>query len=342
MEFLGYELTGHMIAASSPATESIENIRGCAENGAAAVILKSASSTRLGDENTRRCHFDEAGFWAESGFDREIMPLQIAAEMVQQARRETAVPIIASVTELTLAPELWIRSCDMLSSAGASALQLDFFYLPNLLLENDFNDRFTNLLLALRSRYRIPIMPKLNIGLPVELATALLKKAGITYVSLLDSIRSPTPDGADLTGKSLSLFGSFMFPITRQYTSVMSNAGFRVCAGGGVTNARQAAELIRLGADTVQFATEVLLNGFTRFREIEREITKQLPVRGNIPELCKRKAIRINSTCTSCGKCQKQTFCTVAKDLSNSFVRCEGCGFCASLCESGAIQMGEV
>ena len=74
MDFLGYELTGHLIAASSPATESLSNIKACMDNGAAAVILKSASSTRLHDGKTRRCHIDEYGFWAESGFDREIMP----------------------------------------------------------------------------------------------------------------------------------------------------------------------------------------------------------------------------------------------------------------------------
>jgi len=337
--FLGSELKGKVIAASCPATESLENIRACAENGAAAVILKSASGTRLGDNKTRRCHIDETGFWAESGFDREIMPLETALTLTAAAIDAINIPVIPSVTEMTLEPEKWIDSCVALEDAGANALQLDFFYLPNLLSDSNFTEKFIRLLRELKLHCRIPLMPKLNIGLPAEFAVYLLKEAKIEYVSLLDSIRSPAPHGAYLSGESLSVFGTFMLPITRQYTHILSSAGFLVCAGGGVTNAEHAADLIRLGAKTVQIATEVLLNGFARFDEINRGLHFFLSPPKRRPEIRSRKAEFNANKCTGCGKCTVQTFCSAAKTINKNNETCEGCGLCAQLCPSQAIQI---
>jgi dihydroorotate dehydrogenase len=339
MNFLGHKLKGRLIAASCPATENFASIKACADGGAAAVILKSASSTRLGDNKTRRCHFDKTGFWAASGFDREIMPISESAALTQAATRELDIPVIASVTEMTLEPSKWLESCTTLEKAGAGAMQLDFFYLPNLLAEHDFSTKFIKLLKEIKLNCNVHVMPKLNIELPAKFAAHLLKEAGIEYVSLLDSIRSPSPDAAHLGNETPSVFGGFMLPLTRQYTQVLSSAGFSVCAGGGITNGEQAADVIRLGAQTVQLATEVLLNGYARFGEIEREIPTY-SVSHNPPlNTLSRKAELDSSRCTGCGKCAVQAFCTIASRLSDNNADCEGCGFCGQICPGGAIQL---
>ena len=338
-EFCGIEVEGRVVAASCPATESLANIIACAEHGASAVILKSASGARLGDKGTRRCHLDGTGFWAESGFDREIMPLAQAAALMREATAAVRVPVAASVTEMTLAPGPWLASCAALEKAGADVLQLDFFYLPNLLSDRGFADRFIRLLREIRSGCRVPVMPKLNIGLPADYAAYLLGEAGVGYVSLLDSIRSPSPAGAYLTGESLSMFGSYMLPVTRQYTQTLSKAGLSVCAGGGVTGAEQAAELIRLGAETVQIATEALLHGFARFGEIDDEIPARLAAQKPQPAVRPRKAVFDAERCTGCGRCRTQTFCAIAGSLAEGNHACEGCGFCAQICPGGAIAM---
>lgn len=339
MNFLGYELKGSVIAASCPATENLENIISCVDNGASAVILKSASSTRMNDGKTRICHIDTTGFWAESGFDREILPIEKAVELTSAAANSVSIPIISSVIELTLEVAPWITSCNKLEKAGADALQLDFFYLPNLLSDKDFSNKFIRLLKEVQTLCQIPIMPKLNIGLPAEFAVNLLKEANIKYVSLLDSIRSPAPNGAYLSGESLSVFNSFQLPITRQYTKILSDAGLSVCAGGGVTNAEQAADLLFLGAKTVQIATEILLNGFSRIGEIDRDIPAYLRSFKPQIDIQQREAVFNADKCTGCGKCTTQTFCPVAKNRLESNYYCEGCGLCAYLCESGAIQV---
>jgi dihydroorotate dehydrogenase len=338
MRFLNHELKGRVIAASCPATENIDNIVRCAENGASAVILKSASSTRLGDTGTRRCYIDSTGFWTESSFDREIMPLNEAANLVKAANVSTDVLVISSVTEMTLEIDKWLNSCFILEQAGAGALQLDFFYLPNLLMEVDFASKFVRLIREICSNTSIPIMPKLNIGIPVEYSAHLLTQADVEYVSLLDSIRSPAPvDALNLSGKGLSVFGTYMLPITRRYTDILSKTGLKVCAGGGITNGKAAADLIHLGASTVQIATEVLLNGFNRFSEIEAEMQLHLqtPVSS---QGFKPFNVTLNvAKCNNCDKCRIQTFCATARKLDITNDGCEGCGLCLKLCPSEAI-----
>ena len=341
MKFLGYELTGHLVAASSPATESLSNVKACAANGAAAIILKSASSTRLHDEKTRRCYIDEHGFWAESGFDREIMPLEQALLLTKQSVEQCNIPIIPSVTELTLEPDKWLEDCQTLEKAGASAIQLDFFYFHNLLCDNSFNSKFISLLKEIKRNTMIPIMPKISISIPAELASYLLVSAGIEYVSLLDSIHVPKPYNSYLLGESLSLFGSFMFQITRQYTYVFAKTDIKICAGGGVTSATHVQDLILLGASVVQIATEVLLKGFSRFNQIEKDFATMAPEDMRITSIRKRKAFFYPENCINCGKCREQCFCSVVHELEETNEKCEGCGLCANICKSGAIKMIE-
>ena len=161
MEFLGYEIKGRMIAASCPATETLENILECERNGASAAILKSASSVRLSDSGKRRCFLDNKNglFWCESGFDREIMTIEKAVMLAESAvKRRKKILIIPSITEMSLNVDKWIEDCEAFEKAGADALQLDFFYFPNLMAEDNFNERFISLLKTLLEKCRIPVM----------------------------------------------------------------------------------------------------------------------------------------------------------------------------------------
>lgn len=341
MDFLGYNVNGRMVAASSPATESLENIIECEENGVVAAILKSASNVRLNDGGKRRCLLDKENslFWCESGFDREIMEIPKAYELAKEAVRKTNLLIIPSITEMSLEPDIWLEDCRKMEEAGVHGIQLDFFYFPELMIEDNFNERFVTLLKTLIAKCSVPIIPKLSKNFPEIYISKLLKKAGVKYVSLLDSIRSPKPNTSDLTGESLSVFGNWMFNLTRQYTYILSNEGFQVCAGGGVVSEKEASELIRLGANTIQLATEVLLNGYKRFSEIESKIC----INPSITEsFSSERIITFNaSKCVGCNKCIKQSFCNVVK----SFIKtgddslCEGCGLCSQLCEYEALRI---
>jgi dihydropyrimidine dehydrogenase (NAD+) subunit PreA len=406
--FLGYKISSHLVAASCPSTETTEGVLDCIANGAAAVILKTAGGylrsrqrNRDTDESRdvpaapslaeteegygeRRCFINSQGFWAKSSFRREIMPINKGIELVREVKAATQAPVIASITECSLDIESWLQDCTAVETAGASAIQLDLFYMENILARDDFTIQFISLLREIICHCRIPIMPKLNIALPAEYAAYLFQRAGVHYVSLLDSIRSPAPLRFDekgspcrdraMLGPGLSVFGSFMFPLTRFYTDALRRAGFEVCAGGGIQTAADILDLLLLGAGTVQMATEILLHGYRRFGELEKELNEALAAIGIEDSAALQKMGENISRppdpnplhagfadmhsigkkewhlyydpqqCSRCGVCTGQSFCRRIRRAGNtvSAEGCEGCGFCVSLCPTGAIALAGV
>jgi dihydroorotate dehydrogenase/Pyruvate/2-oxoacid:ferredoxin oxidoreductase delta subunit len=384
-KFTGYQTDGVIVAASSPATESAEKILECQKNGAAAIILKTASKTRMASlcAVPRRCFVRDGLFWAKSSFNREILTLDQSEALVRSCKTSgVTIPVAASVTELSLKTADWLDDCKRMEAAGADAVQLNFFYVENMFSKSGFENRFVKLLCTIRENTRIPVMPKLNIALPAEYAAHLLKQGGIKYVSLLDSIKTPSPVFIDwqedvsgqrpnisfegsLNGGGLSVFGSFMLPITAQYTNTLVKAGFEVCAGGGVTNGGSAANLLFLGASSVQVATDVLLNGYRRFADLNKEIdlidshAVSAHFQGRCGDLrlfhelgdkirnykdTKHHAELYADRCDSfpcLQQCANQTFCSFIcmKENKPSFSGCEGCGLCAILCSMNSIRI---
>ncbi|MDR0719313.1 MAG: hypothetical protein LBF78_06720 [Treponema sp.] len=396
--FLGYEVSSQLVAASCPATESAEGALDCVANGAAAVILKTVSGysqnrqagydmndTRnnmpaIESKETpgeRRCFINSRGFWARSSFRREIMPVNKGTELVREVKAAARVPVIASVAECGLDTESWLQDCNEVEIAGASAIQLDLFYMENLLALDGFAVQFISLLKEIICHCHVPVMPKLNISLPAEYAVYLFREAGVRYVSLLDSLRSPAPLRFDkkgipyrdqaMLGPGLSVFGGFMFPLTRFYADTLRRTGFEVCAGGGIQTAADILDLLLLGAGTVQIASEVLLHGYRRFGELDGELNEILAKIGiedaaSLREMGKNisrpadplyagiggiNSMRKNpwrlchdpQKCSRCGACTGQSFCRRVRRIGNTLSAegCEGCEFCVSLCPGGAL-----
>ena len=163
-----------------------------------------------------------------------------------------------------LNPDAWVPACRRLVNAGADAIQLDFFYMGSLLGTDVFSEKIVSLLKELVNNLEVPIMPKLNVNLPKDFIMPLLVKAGIEYVSLLDSVRCPCIENdkngdyqlnSRLDPDTTSCFGHWQLPLTIGYTYTASQHGLKVCAGGGITGQADVKKLLAAGATTVQSAS---------------------------------------------------------------------------------------
>lgn len=270
IKFLERELENPIIASSCIATESVENILRLVENGVQGAILKSCANYQRGVvSGKRQFAVGKDGFlYASSPFEKEILTLEECLSMLSELREKTDILLIPSFTADSLEPSAWIPSCQKLAESGADAVQLDFFYMGNLIGTDNFSVKMITLLKELAKNIPVPVMPKLNINLPKDYIMPLLAKASIEYVSLLDSVRSPYLEEKNgsyflserLDTQTTSCFGHWQLPLTLSYTYTAAKYGLKACAGGGVTNAEDVQKLLAAGAVTVQSATFLTKN----------------------------------------------------------------------------------
>ena len=264
-DFMGKTLSNPIIASSCIETENVRNVLRLIRNGVQGIILKScADYKRSGTSDKRQFAVDKNGFvYASSPFENEILTLEECLDMLSKLRKKTDILLIPSFTASCLEPDAWLEPCKKLVRNGADGIQLDFFYMGNLIGTDNFSKRLSALLCELVNGLDVPIMPKLNVDLPKDFIMPILAEAGVEYVSLLDSVRSPFLMEQDgnysvcdrLDPQTTSCFGHWQLPLTIGYTYTASQYGLKVCAGGGVTNADDVKKLLAAGAVTVQSAT---------------------------------------------------------------------------------------
>lgn len=193
IDFMEKQLDNPLIASSCIITESTANILRLAENGVQGAILKSCADYQHGKvKGKRQFAVDSKGYtYASSPFEREILTLDKCLDLMRELRPQTDILLIPSFTASSLFADDWISSCRKLEQAGADGIQLDFFYMGCIVGKDGLSESIVTLLKQLISTVSIPIMPKLNVNLPKDYIVPLLVKAGVEYVSLLDSVHSP-------------------------------------------------------------------------------------------------------------------------------------------------------
>ena len=272
---MGKMLSYPLIASSCLVTERADVIMKLVEHGIEGVILKSCADYERGSyEGGRKFKKDKKTglFYAASPFQKEILTLNEAVDLTAEIRPKTDILIIPSVTASSLDPNAWIPSCKALEKAGADGLQLDFFYMGNLIGEDGLARNIVKLLKAINSSVNIPVMPKLNINLPKDFIMPLLVEAGTEYVSLLDSVRSPFLEkngdsyrlDETMDPVTTSCFGAWQLPLTLGYTYTAAKHNLKICAGGGITSENDIRKLLAAGATVAQSATWIT-NDITRY-----------------------------------------------------------------------------
>lgn len=376
-DFCGLKLNNPLIIASCPASESVAGLVKCNQSGAGAVILKSMANY---DEDSfllipRRVHLDSRGLWATSSFRREVFPRKKGMGILKEAKQQIAIPLIVSIAGLTLDLDDWLPICQEAEELGADMLQLDLFYLPQPITSQEHFAKLTQLVDQIGKNIKIPVIPKINIELPAYLIADSFPQLSIAGLSLVDSVRVNSPINVLKKGASnylhirqlgmSSVLGSWQLPITQHYTYLLSkHTRLSICAGGGLTSAQDAVEMLMLGATTIQFATAVILKGYGYIQQLLDDMVKIITDLGfqSITQL-QGLAIKDMNTdieecrtvydsvvaeidaakCTACKRCSKLAFCDAIGFHENRIQLtqslCDGCGLCVAICEGKAIYL---
>ena len=350
IQFLKTCFPNPLILASSPLTENAGRIHRGELHGAGGAILKTCCAyERKAGYDTRKVLFspDHSRYYAYSSFDREILTAEEGLALYHDAVSLCSIPIIPSVTALSLMPEDWLPLCQRFQDAGAELIQLDFFYLGTFLRDQNFSERLSRLLKTLLCSLDCQSMPKVNVELPADYVFQLMADAGIKAVSLLDSVRVPVTDaagGASLPFSSTSCFGAWQLPLSLHYAYAARQHHLEVCGGGGISDSASVRQMRSCGAALVQVASAVLLHGYKRLRELlPPELSSAQGTGTPVPQththgyrIRKDKCIRCH-TCT-----ESSAWCdAIATDGEGfPFIQeelCEACGWCAGRCPADSI-----
>jgi len=282
--YLGLDLDNPVVAASSPLTNDISNVRQMEDSGVAAVVLHSLFEEQILieekklDDNLLRG--TESYAEALSYFpDISSFPSGPEAylEHIQSVKGAVDIPVIASLNGVSAGG--WIEYAQKIEAAGADALELNIYFIPTNpeVMAGQVEHMYTVLVKEICSRIQIPVAVKLS---PFFSATANIMKrldqAGARGLVLFNRFYQPDFDLNHLDVKPrLVLSTSEELTLRLRWTAILySQLDCDIAITGGIHTAEDIIKSIMAGANTVMMASVIFKNGISYFRSVITDINR--------------------------------------------------------------------
>jgi dihydroorotate dehydrogenase (fumarate) len=287
--YMGLQLKNPLVASASPLNADLSNIRRLEDTGAAAVVLPSLFEEQIEAETLRYDHltsypaesYAEALTYFPHISDCGVFP-QSYLDLVQRASKAVDIPVIASLNGVT--GEGWISYASLIEEAGATALELNIYFIPTdlSLSGRDVEQRYVDILQAVRARVSIPIAVKLNPYFSATGSMALeLVRAGADALVLFNRFYQPDVDIAQLrllTDLKLSEPNEIRLPLL--WLGVLAGRiKASLAATTGVTTADEVVKYLLVGADVVMTTSALLRHGIPYIQSLLAGLASWLSAR---------------------------------------------------------------
>jgi dihydroorotate dehydrogenase (fumarate) len=248
----------------------VAGVRKLAEAGVGAVVLPSLFEEQIRLDAERDARLAEAGsesfgearsYMPDPGID--TVPRQYLS-LIERSRKAVQIPVIASLNGTT--PGGWTGYAAALQRAGASAIELNIYYLSGHLTISGVqaDERYLEVLRTVRAAVTIPIAVKLgpyfsSLG---EMATRL-QQAGADGLVLFNRFMQTDIDPDTLTvGAGLSLSNPAEATLPRSWIArLRGRVPLSLAATTGVESAADVAAYLLAGADVVMTTSSLLRHG---------------------------------------------------------------------------------
>jgi dihydroorotate dehydrogenase (fumarate) len=169
--YLGLPLCSPLVASASPLNAKLDNLRRLDDAGAGAIVLPSLFQEQIEAAATARDArievYADSSPEAQSYFPGAVSgPYGVTPDryldLVRRGSEAVSVPLIASLNGSSRAG--WIDYARQIEQAGASALELNMYYVPTDLLESgaDVEARFGQIVEAVCRAVTLPVSVKLT------------------------------------------------------------------------------------------------------------------------------------------------------------------------------------
>jgi dihydroorotate dehydrogenase (fumarate) len=280
VHYAGLFLKNPLIAGASGFTSSIDRLIELEKNGIAAVVLKSIFEEEIINEFNESLASDDQ-FQSNREFldyyDYELKQENVnrTIKLIKDAKQKLSIPVIASINCVSSGE--WIQFAKKFQEAGADALELNIFLLPSDASKTGaaIEHEYFKIIRTVKDKISIPVTVKMspfftNISEMIQ-KTAELGVAGIVLFN-----RSYNPD-FDI--EKMQITSSNVFSKPEDYTLplrfIAINSGKVSCslaASTGIHDGNGLIKLLLAGADAVQIASTLYVNGNDQINTMLKEL----------------------------------------------------------------------
>jgi len=285
---MGIKIRNPIIIGSSSLTNSVKNVRKCAEAGAGAVVLKSLYEEQILAESQHIIDQDEMYQWypeameyvkslsLENGLDQYL-------ELIRNCKNEVDIPILASINCYT--ENGWLSFVKELEMSGADGLELNIGILPQ--DENqessDLESRYINIIEKVRDATSLPIAIKMSSYFTnIQRMSHRLVESGASALVLFNRFYRPDIDIDNLhmtTRDTLS--GPEEITLSLRWVGLLSNKlKTDIVASTGIHDAEGVIKQILAGAAAAQVCSVLYENGISFIKVILSEVQEWMNRKG--------------------------------------------------------------
>src|SRR6516225_1047056 len=268
--YMGLQLKNPLVASASPLSADLGNIRHLEDAGAAAIVLPSIFEEQIEADMLRKT-LTAVGLENSAAAQSNQREPQQYLDLIRRAVEAVDIPIIGSLNGTT--EEGWISYAKMIEEAGATALELNVYFIPTdiSLTGRDVEHRYLEILRAVRKAVDIPIAIKLgpNFSSIGQVAMEFVN-AGADALVLFNRFYQPDIDLTNLRlFNDLQLSKAIEIGVPLMWIAVLSGRiDASLAASTGVENSEQVLKYLLAGADVVMTTSALLRNGPRYVKEL--------------------------------------------------------------------------
>lgn len=274
-EYLGLQLKNPVIIASSTLVQNLDGVKESEESGAGAVVLRSLFEELIREKIDKRApemwssHPEEYDF-VISELEMQHGP-QHYLELIRSAKEAVQIPIIASIN--CISSKWWVNYARQIESAGADAIELNLSLMP---LDPgktslDIEEEFLSIIKAARQAVKLPLAVKIG---PCFTSLSRFANqicgAGASGLVLFNRFYQ-----FDIDLDKMQIVGANWYSSPREMSNSLrwisalyKRVNCDLAATTGIHDGKGAIKQILAGAQVVEVASTIYLNGFSQVKNI--------------------------------------------------------------------------
>ncbi len=270
-EYLGLTLKNPLVAAASPLTENLDNLKAMEDNGMAAVVLPSLFEEQLTHDMYEHLHHTTVGtdsFPEASTFFPNPRGFQFGPEKyldhIRKAKAALGIPVIASLN--AQGPGGWVSHASLIQAAGADALELNIYQMPTQkgITGAAVESQYLDIVRAVKAEVKIPVAVKISpFFSSISNMASLFAQEGANGLVLFNRYYQPDINIETLEVEPTVVLSSpTAIRLTLLWIALLhGNAPMNLAASSGIHSASDVIKCTMVGADVSMLCSALYKQG---------------------------------------------------------------------------------